>query len=88
MTLKQLRAQIDRVDLQLLRLLNKRANLAVRVGQVKKKHGHPVFDGHREAEIIRRLTQANPGPFPAGSIREIFRAVVRNSRRLVASVKK
>ncbi len=88
MTLKQLRKQIDRIDHRLLRLLNKRASLALRVGEVKKRHGHPVFDGGREAEIIRRLTRTNPGPFPARSIQEIFRAIVRNSRRLVASAKK
>ncbi len=87
-TLKQLRKQIDRIDHKILQLLNQRADLALRGGAVKKKHGHPAFDGRREAEIVGRLTRANPGPFSSRSIQEVFRVILRNSRRLVASAKK
>ena len=88
MTLKQLRRQIDRIDLQLLQLLNKRADYVLRIGELKKREGRPIFDGQREAEVLGRLKRANEGPLPAGSVQEIFRAVLQHSRRLEMSVKK
>ena len=85
MNLQSLRKRIDRLDLQLLRLLNQRAALAVRVGQIKRRHGQPVFDKRREAEVLRRLSRANPGPFPSAAIRRMFRDILRQSRKLEAT---
>ncbi len=88
MTLKQLRKQIDRIDHLLLRLLNERADFVLRIGELKKRQGRPVFDGQREAEVLRRLKSANGGPLPAEAIKQIFHAVLRQSRRLEISAKK
>ena len=85
MTLPSLRKHIDQVDRQLLRLLNQRARLALQVGGLKARRGAPIFDGRREAAIVRRLLQANGGPLRATSIREIFREILRHSRELEAS---
>ncbi len=87
MTLKQLRKQIDRVDLQLLRLLNRRAGFVLRIGELKKREGRPIFDGQREAEVLRRLKKSNKGPLPSGSIQQIFHAILQQSRRLEKSAK-
>ncbi len=84
MTLKQLRKQIDRIDLQLLRLLNRRAALALRIGRVKKDRGLPVFDGKREMAVLDRLMQSNPGPLSKASVREIFGRVLRHNRQIQA----
>lgn len=88
MTLKRLRQQIDRLDLKVLHLLNRRAALAIRVGELKRKEGHPLLDERRERQILRRITRANGGPFPSGSIRRIFQDILRFSRRLVALKRK
>ena len=85
--LPSLRERIDRLDLQLLRLLNQRAVLALRVGQLKRQQGRPVFDRRREAEVLRRLTRANPGPFSSTSVAALFRDILRHSRQLEASTK-
>lgn len=86
-SLPSLRKQIDRVDLRLLRLLNRRAALALRVGRLKARRGLPVFDGRREEQVVRRVTQANAGPLPARAIRQLFREILRYSRKLEMSVK-
>ena len=85
MTLKELRKQIDVVDLKILRLLNHRAALALRIGEFKKRRGLPVFDGQREEAVLRRLTQASDGSLPRAASREIFRLILRLSRRLQVS---
>ncbi len=82
MTLDQLRKQIDRIDLQLLRLLNRRAASALQIGRIKKKHGLPVYDGRREQEVLLRLTRRNAGPLPAASVKAIFKEILRRNRGL------
>ena len=85
-TLQQLRKRIDQVDRRLLRLLNQRAGLALRVGRLKKRHGRSLFDPRRERAILRRLTSANHGPLPAQAVRAIYREILRQVRRLGQSV--
>lgn len=82
MTLKQLRRRIDGVDAQLLRLLNRRASFALRVGALKKRQGRRLFDPRRERAILRRMSHANHGPLTAAAVQAIYREVLRQIRRL------
>ena len=81
MSLPSLRKRIDRLDRRLLRLLNQRAALAVRVGRIKTQRGLPIFDARREAEVLQRLAKVNRGPLSGAAIRHIFRAILRYSRQ-------
>ena len=83
--LPALRRRIDRLDLQLLYLLNRRAALALRVGRIKSTRRLPVFDSRREEAVLRQVTRAHCGPLPRTSIRAIFREILRQSRRLERS---
>ena len=49
--LASLRVQIDNIDQQLLTLLNQRALVAERVGEVKKREGTPFFRPDRVSSI-------------------------------------
>lgn len=82
MTFAQLREQIDAIDDQLLRLLSRRARLAIRVGRVKKRQHKRVFDPPREREVLRRMTAANRGPLSRRAVARIFREIVTQHRRL------
>lgn len=82
--LGDLRVQIDAVDQQLLALLNQRAKLAQAVGEVKKIDGSPVFRPDREAQVIDRLKNRNPGPVLADSIAPIWREIMSACRSLEA----
>ena len=88
MNLPSLRKQIDRLDRQLLRLLNRRAALALRVGRLKRRQGLAVFDGRREQTILRQVGRANHGPLTHGSIERVFREILRQSRQLERSTQK
>jgi chorismate mutase/prephenate dehydratase len=80
--LGDLRVKIDALDQQLLALLNQRAQLAQAVGEVKKLDGSPVFRPYREAQVIDRIKNANPGPIHADSIAPIWREVMSACRAL------
>ena len=86
MNLQALRSQIDRVDSQLLRLLNRRASLAIRVGRLKKRQGRHLFDPKREQAILRRVTRANHGPLPPRAVQAIYRQILTQVRRFERSV--
>ncbi|KGM42285.1 chorismate mutase [Aquabacterium sp. NJ1] len=79
-----LRVRIDVVDQQLLKLLNERAKLAQAVGEVKKIDGSPVFRPDREAQVIDRVKNRNPGPILANSIAPIWREIMSACRSLEA----
>lgn len=71
--LSQLRAGIDHIDSEVLRLLSERAKLAQRVGEIK--HGN-IYRPEREAQVLRRIAEVNPGPLPSGAVRTIFREIM------------
>lgn len=81
-SVRQLRAQIDKLDLHLLKLMNERANLAAEIGRIKNHEGADVFSPAREEEVMQRVLQANKGPLPDHVVRAIFRELISASRAL------
>jgi chorismate mutase/prephenate dehydratase len=63
--LSELRQRIDEVDGQLLDLLGERGRLVLEVGAYKHATNAPVWRPEREAQILRRLAERNPGPLPS-----------------------
>ncbi|NMC74817.1 MAG: chorismate mutase [Geobacteraceae bacterium] len=82
MTIDDLRAEIDRLDSELLKIFNQRAVLALRIGELKKEKGLPIFDPGREKKIFQRMKNDNPGPLDDQAIVRLFERVIDESRRL------
>ena len=80
--LQALRLRIDTVDRELLALLNRRAGLALEVGELKKKEGSVVFRPEREAQVIDGLKAANVGPLQSESVAPIWREIMSACRAL------
>jgi chorismate mutase / prephenate dehydratase len=80
--LLNLRNSIDAVDRELLALLNRRAGLALEVGELKKREGSVVFRPEREAQVIDGLKAANPGPLKNDSVAPIWREIMSACRAL------
>lgn len=78
--LKQFRDQIDALDEQMLKLVNERAQLARKIGNVKDDG--VIYRPEREAQILRRLQSHNAGPLSNEAVSNIFRAVMSNCRAL------
>ena len=79
--LSAVRRQIDRLDARLLRLLNRRAALALEIGRIKRRRKWPVFDAHHETFVLRHVTSDNRGPLSERAIRHIFQAILCECRR-------
>lgn len=76
------RQAIDTLDRQLLSLLNDRARLALKVGEIKAVDQAPVYRPEREAQVIGRLTELNEGPLGADAVAVIWREVMSACRAL------
>ncbi len=72
------RNDIDRIDGELLKLLNERARCAQRVGEIKAEFGDAgfIYRPEREAQVLRRLQEVNPGPLLNENITFFFREVM------------
>ena len=75
-----LRERIDNIDRQLLALLSERARCALEVGEIKQgqvSDQPPVFyRPEREAQILRRLMDENPGPLTDADVARLFREII------------
>ena len=82
MSLEDQRAEINNLDSELLRLLNRRARIALKVGESKQASGLSLCDHTREREVIDRMCKANEGPLDDRAIIELYRVIIHESRRL------
>lgn len=78
--LDQIRADIDALDAELVRLLSRRAELAQEVGRVKGTDGRPFFTPERERAIYQRLAEINPGPLTREQLQAVFREIISAAR--------
>jgi prephenate dehydratase/chorismate mutase len=76
------RVEIDRIDGEILRLLNERAEIALRVGAAKTVVDTSLCDPKRESEVLTRLAKENSGPFDEQSIENIFQRIIDESLHL------
>lgn len=81
-TLDSLRAEIDRIDRDLVGLLNRRAEVAAAIGQVKERNGFEVWSPAREEEVVTKVLAHSQGPLPPETIRLIYRELMSGSRSI------
>jgi chorismate mutase/prephenate dehydratase len=71
--LARLREAIDRLDDRILEALNERARLARAIGTLKVGQ---AYRPEREAQVLRRIKERNPGPLSAETVALLFREVM------------
>lgn len=79
--LNEFRTKIDEIDAQIIKLLNKRAELANKIGELKKAHGLPVYVPSREDQVIMNVKKNNPGPLNDEAVERIFKCIIAELRR-------
>ncbi|MFN5745607.1 MAG: prephenate dehydratase [Methylococcaceae bacterium] len=73
-----IRGEIDAIDDQLLNLLNRRATCAQQVAEIKMAAGEVdcFHRPEREAEVMRRMMDKNPGPLSRETVGRFFRELM------------
>lgn len=85
--LEGLRKEIDRIDNQILELLNERTKIVLKVRKTKQVNSLSQHSPSREKQIIKRLTQLNRGPFPNEVVKSIYREILSASLSLERPLK-
>ena len=80
--IKPFREEIDALDDEIVRLLNKRAAAATKIGHIKREYKMPVYVPTREEEVINHVKSLNPGPLSNSAIGRLFERIIDESRRL------
>jgi len=77
-----LRDEIDRLDEQLVFLLNARARCALVIGQLKKILKMEIYQPTREEAVLAHVRGVNPGPLDADAVARLFERIIDEARRL------
>lgn len=80
-----MRAEIDRIDAELLVLLNRRAEAALEIGRRKRAQGEAIHVPERERAVLERLVAANRGPLGAEAVAVVFETIIAEIRALEES---
>lgn len=74
--LARIRNNIDVLDQRLVALVNRRLQLAAKIGEIKRSARGRIYVAEREAEVLARLNRINPGPLKDTALRAIYREVM------------
>ncbi|MEN1968187.1 bifunctional 3-deoxy-7-phosphoheptulonate synthase/chorismate mutase [Lentibacillus sp. N15] len=80
--MEQLREKMDSVNLELLKLINERAEVVQQISEIKEKQGMQRFDPVREREMLNKLVDQNDGPFENSTVEHIFKEIFKASLEL------
>ena len=86
MDLADWRKRIDALDVELVRLLNERAQCVSELGKIKRAHHLNLYDPVRETEVFRNVLAHNTGPLKDDALGRIFERIIDESRRLERTV--
>lgn len=75
--LEQLRTRVDDLNLELLKLINERAQLVQEIGRAKETQGVYRYDPVRERKMLDNIKEHNDGPFENSTIEHIFKEIFK-----------
>jgi chorismate mutase/prephenate dehydratase len=76
MSLHEHRQAIDKLDHEIVRLLNERTQHVLEIGAIKLRAGEEIYAPHRELAVLDRLSKLNRGPITNDSLRAIYREIM------------
>ena len=79
MTIEELRAEIDRIDSDIIRLYGERLETASQIGRYKQEHHLPVSDPARERDVLNKVG-AEAGEKNENGVRALFGFLMAQSR--------
>jgi chorismate mutase/prephenate dehydratase len=80
--LSRLRAEIDAIDDEIVRALDRRAKAVHEVGEQKRSAGAGFYVPERERAVLDRVAGVSDGSFPEESLRTVFREIISASLAL------
>jgi chorismate mutase/prephenate dehydratase len=82
MSLSEHRHAIDKLDAQIVRLLNARTRHVLAIGDIKLAAGEEIYAPHRERAVFDRVCGHNAGPITNEQLRAIYREIMSSALAL------
>jgi len=82
MDIEKLRAEIDRLDREIVKLVCRRAEVVKKVGELKRERDAEVYVPSREHEVLKRACKSSDGPITDDGLKAIFREIISACRAL------
>jgi chorismate mutase / prephenate dehydratase len=70
------RKSIDKLDTQIVKLLNERTQHVLAIGEMKLRAGEEIYAPHRERAVLNRIERMNTGPMSNQALRAIYREIM------------
>lgn len=86
MQIDEARSRIDRIDRQIVDLLNERAVCAQAIGRVKEQTERAAYVPDRERQVLERIAGHSEGPLGKDALQSIYREVISACRALERSL--
>jgi chorismate mutase/prephenate dehydratase len=86
MSLHEHRQAIDKLDHEIVRLLNERTRHVLEIGTIKRRVGEEIYSPHRELAVLDRVCKLNKGPMTNESLRAIYREIMSSALSLEKSM--
>ncbi len=86
MTIPEHRKAIDKLDGQIVKLLNERTKHILAIGEIKLKAGEEIYAPLRERAVFHRICRRNQGPITNESLRAIYREIMSSALSLEKSM--
>jgi chorismate mutase / prephenate dehydratase len=86
MNIPKHRKAIDRLDAQIVRVLNERTKHVLAIGEIKLKAGEEIYAPHRERAVLQRLCRLNQGPMTDDQLRAVYREIMSSALALEKSM--
>ena len=86
MDIEDWRNEIDRIDENLVALLNRRSICAIEIARIKREQGLPIYSAERESSVLNHVVDVNSGPLGVDAVRRLFERIIDEARHLERTV--
>ncbi len=87
MDIDSLREKIDKIDEEIVCLLNKRYENVLQIGKLKNASSKGIYVPEREKSLINRLLKINKGPMTENALKSIYREIMSGAIALEHPIK-
>lgn len=78
--LQELREQIQAIDADLVRIMQKRIEIVLKIGLYKEKYGIAVRDQSREEQVIEHVLSLPHEPMDSLALKNLFKYIMKICR--------
>jgi chorismate mutase / prephenate dehydratase len=85
--INDLRKEIDKIDSNIVRLIDQRGRITSSIGEIKNKRAQPVYRPDRESQVYSRVIRESKGPIKKECIKAVYREIMSGCLSLERPIK-